>query len=494
MMRAHARFMLIAAFVAPLPSAAHAQRASYEEIQTFSAVLNLIRLNHVDSVSYAPLVRAAIDGALGAVDPHSRYVRRDIGSQLIAARSGESGTAGIEFDARGSAIIVAAIGPASPADRAGVLAGDRVVAVDGSFTIGLGADEVELLLSGQPGAQRRITVERGDALSAARIELVLKLDRYAWPSVLTPLMLTDGTGYVRLGRFDVRAAVELERALDGLDKRGMSRLVLDLRGNPGGLLTEAVSVAALFLPRDALIMRMMGRKRDANQEYRTRSAGGFQRLPLVLVVDGSSASAAEALAGALQDHGRAIVAGHRTFGKALVQMPFPLPAGDMLWLTIARVHTPNGRMIQRSYDGITPAQYAAAGEALRRGAANAAGAGGGIEPDTWFEARPDLPAWWVRMQQDGLDVAAVQRAVLPVDDDFALWGPPLLQSLRTVLIETHGSAPDMSPEQERAAVRHLSYVSVRVRHGDEEAAAFAVRHDPEIARAAALLDERLSTP
>src|SRR5690606_363197 len=152
-----------------------------------------------------------------------------------------------------------------------------------------------------------------------------------------------------------------------LRRQGMQRLVLGLRGNPGGLLNEAVGSAGLFLDRDALVFRTVGRKADTNAEYRTRGRGPFRDVPLALLVDGASASASEALAGALQDHDRAVLVGHRTFGKALVQAPFPLPSGDVLWLTIARVVTPSGRMIQRSYDGLTTAHYRALDEALRRG-------------------------------------------------------------------------------------------------------------------------------
>ena len=475
-----------------VPSKAEAQRASYEELQTFSAVMNLIRLNHVDSVSYGPLVRAAIEGALGAVDPHSRYVRRDIEAQLIAARSGEFGTAGVELDGLHDMVTVLSVGGGSPAEKAGLLPGDRIVEVEGARTAGLASHEVELLLTGARGSERRLLVERGDPLNPARIEVTISLMPYRWPNVASPIMLTDDIGYVRLGGFDTRAAVDLERALDGLRRRGMKRLVLDLRGNPGGLLSEASSVAALFLARDAVVMRTKGRKLDASSEYRTRSGGRYQQMPLVALVDGSSASAAEALAGALQDHRRALIAGHRTFGKALVQSPFPLPAGDVLWLTIARVHTPNGRMIQRSYEGLSAGQYAAAAEALRRGGPTAAAAGsGGIEPDVYFDARATPPAWWADVRRRGLDMLTVQRAELSGDGgaDGAAWHAPLLQALHAVVLETFGSAPTLDPAQEPAVLRHLTYTAVRMLHGAAAAVEFAAMTDPEVQRAALLFSE-----
>ena len=472
---------------------AHAQRASYEEIQTFSAVMNLIRLNHVDSVSYTPLVRAAIEGALAAVDPHSRYVRRDAEARLIAARSGELAVSGMELDALHGVVTVMSVGSGSPAERAGMLAGDRVITVQDSSVAGLGAHEVELLLTGSAGETRHVGVDRGDSRAPERVSLAVRLERYTWPNIAAPLMIAEDIGYVRLGGFGERAAVELERALDGLRGRGMRRLLLDMRGNPGGRLSEAVSIAGLFLPKDALVMEMRGRKSDANGEYRTRSAGDYGDLPLVVLVDGSSASAAEALAGALQDHRRAIIAGHRTFGKALVQSPFPLPAGDVLWLTIARVHTPSGRMIQRSYDGLSAGQYAAAAETLRRGGPDAAAAGtGGIEPDVWFDPRPPLPPWWQEFRRNGHDIAAAQRAEAGTraTDDAAQWRQPLLDAFRAVITENDGAVPALTAAQEDAIARHLSWAAVRIRSGDAAAAAFAVTSDPEVMRAAALLDPR----
>jgi carboxyl-terminal processing protease len=474
------------------PSDARSQRASFEELQTFSAVMNLIRLNHVDSVTYTPLVRAAIEGALGAVDPHSRYVRRDMESALIAARSGETGSAGLELDGLRNVVTVLGVGSGSPAENAGVLAGDRIIAVQDSSVAGLAAHEVELLLSGRPGTERRMTVERGDPLEAERVDLTIRLDRYTWPNIATPVMLTGDAGYVQLAGLGEDAASELKRSLDALRKLGMRRLVLDLRGNPGGLLSEAVDVAALFLEKDVLVMRTIGRKVGTSGELRTSNSGSYRELPLVVMVDGSSASAAEALAGALQDHGRAAVVGHRTFGKALVQMPFPLPAGDVLWLTVARVHTPAGRMIQRSYEGLSAAQYAATAEALRRGGPDAATAGsGGIEPDTYLDARPQAPSWWADARRRGFDILAVQRAQLPSGDpDPATWRQPLLAGLRAILVEELGSAPIVNAEQEQAITRHLFRVALTARAGAAIAAEHTARTDPEIARAL----DRLAQP
>lgn len=487
---AELRFLLPVLLLAAA-SPGQAQRAAYEELQTFSAVMNLIRLNHVDSVRYTPLVRAAIAGALGAVDPHSRYVRRDAESALIAARSGEIGTAGFELDGLEGLVTVISIGRGSPAEVAGILPGDRIVEVQDSAVAGLAPHEVELLLSGEAGVKRRVTVERGDPLNAQRVGVVLELDRYTWPNISTPMMLGDDAGYVRLSGFGVDAADELEDALGTLRGRGMQRLILDLRGNPGGLLSEAVAAAALFLPEDALVMRTVGRKLGTSEDYHTEDGGRYRDLPLVLLVDGSTASAAEALAGALQDHRRAHIAGHRTFGKALVQAPFPLPAGDVLWLTIARVHTPRGRMIQRSYRGLSRGQYAAAAEALRRGGFGAAAeSSGGIEPDTYFEARAQPPTWWPDVRSRGLDVAAVQRSALPDQPPTdGSWREPLLSALRTVMIEAFGAAPEPDAEQTEAIVRHLVRLALASRHGEAAAAEHSTRTDPEVARALRILDE-----
>jgi carboxyl-terminal processing protease len=399
------------------PGTLHAQRASFEELQTFSAVMNHIRINYVDSVSYTPLVRAAIAGALSALDPHSRYVRLEASNIVQQVDHGVVASVGLQLDDTEDGVIVAAVGPGSASERAGILALDRVVAVNDSPTIGLESTDVEARLAGMHDSAIRLTVERGAKAAPQRFAVRLKRANYTWPAVSAAFMLDSITGYVRFNEFTPGAAKEVERAIKAVQGTGAHRLILDLRGNPGGVVNEAVSIAGLFLPEKTLVFSTAGRATDADEKYVTTKNGPFTKLPLVMMVDGGSASASEALAGALQDHDRALLVGHRSFGKALVQAPFALPAGDVLWLTIARVISPSGRIIQRPYNGMTSGQYRAfAGTnsdttaIFRSDAGRPLGAGGGIAPDITLPARPDLPPWSAIALDSAIDVQVIQSA------------------------------------------------------------------------------------
>ena len=399
-----------------LPTGLRAQGSAYEELQTFSAVLNHIRANYVDSVTYVEMVRAAIDGMLHALDPHSYFVSRRDWEKRSAFERGELAVTGMVLDDEDSAAAVVAVVPRSPAEKAGVVPGDRVIAVDDTSVVGLKVQQVELLLAGPSGSKVHVIFERGARLEPDRRAVTLKRTFLNQSSVSSVRMADAATGYLRLEEFGPRAAEEVHKALHRLQHDGARQFVFDLRGNPGGLVNAAVAIASEFLPNGTVVFRTRGRKRDATQTYLTKADGDFIHFPMVVLINGRSASASEALAGSLQDHDRALIIGRRSFGKALVQTAFfVMPSQDLVELTIARVFTPSGRTIQRRYKGIATEQYRAfAGKSgaeedtaavFRTDHGRAVRGGGGIVPDMMLPAPGTYPVWWSAALDSGFAYA-----------------------------------------------------------------------------------------
>ena len=386
--------------------------SAYEELQTFSAVLSQIRANYVDSVAYHELVHAAIDGMLHVLDPHSHFMSRAEWEQQSAFLRGELPGVGVQLEDEDGSATVLAVDPGTPAAKAGVQPGDRIAAINDSAVAGLKPTDVALRLTGPKGSKVRIRIRRGPRLEPDTLSLTLTREALRPPPMAMSRMADGVTGYVRLSWFGPMAGDQLRDAVRGLQAQGARRLVLDLRDNPGGILDMAVDIASEFLPKGALVFRTEGRKQDASHEYVTKHDGHFRALPVVVLVNSHSASAAEALAGSLQDHDRALILGQRTFGKALVQTGFLLvPSGDAVELTIARVFTPSGRLIQRRYRGISYEQYwsfagksGAAEDTLatfKTDGGREVRGGGGIVPDVPLVPPTDLPAWWSVGQDSG---------------------------------------------------------------------------------------------
>jgi carboxyl-terminal processing protease len=498
----HAAVALIGLAPVAAPLGAQA-RSNYEELQTFSGVLNHIRINYVDSVTYAVLVRAAVDGILRSLDPHSRFEPREEIERAIAIARGELGTVGIALEDVDGVPTVLAVARDGPADRKGVLPGDRLVALDDSSVAGQDAQSLTLRMAGKSGSRVRLTLERGPRLEPRRYAVTVKRDDVTARSVGTTRMVDSVTGYVRLAEFGPEAAEELEKAVNGLSRSGARQLVLDLRGNPGGIVTSSVEVASLFLPRATVVFRTRGRKRALDTTYVTRRDGRFDDLPLVVLIDERSASAAEALAGSLQDHDRALLLGHRSFGKALMQGPFVLPGGDVVWLTIGRVLTPNGRFIQRHYAGLAVEQYydlAGRGgterdtaEVFRTDAGREVRGGGGIRPD--LEAPPylDVPAWHAVAADSGFEEAVADSLAYTLPDSPAAraawitaaerWRAELLDPfLQRVRERLAVSAPD-DDRLGRALARRLAARVALVRWGAEARDELLLTTDPVVLQA-----------
>lgn len=320
-----------------------------------SEALSVIQTNHIDGrkLDYNGIFKSSISGMLSVLDPHSTYFDPvEYATFRTEQRSEYFGIGATIEDLREGNDVntyIRATFPDSPAARAGLRFGDRILAVDGNSMKGKTFPEVRRFLIGPRGTTVKVTVEHAANKEAETVNITR--DAVSLPSIAQAYMLRPGVGYVAMtGGFNLTTYTEFEQALKYLHSRGMNMLVLDLRGNRGGLLIQAVRVANTFLQRGQMIVSQKGRFRDSSQSY---PAGNDNpdSVPVVVLVNGETASAAEIVAGALQDHDRALIIGETTFGKGLVQFPFQLDYDSALLLTIAKYYTPSGRLIQRDYSG-----------------------------------------------------------------------------------------------------------------------------------------------
>ena len=322
----------------------------------FEEALEIIRNNHFDGpkLGTESLTSSAISSMLKTLDPHSNYYNANEYQDLLGEHESEySGTgssiAGFYRNGKLETYIVSTF-PGSPAAKAALHFGDRIVAVNGQSVSGQSPDAVRDKVRGKRGTFVRVTIERADNRAVETVEM--KRDRVHQPAVPSGYLLKPGIGYIDLtGGFSNATLGELAAALSDLHRQGMTSLVLDIRGNGGGILDQAVKVAERFLPAGSTIVSQRGRYPDDTRTW-TANKLRSETMPLVLLVDENSASASEVLAGAFQDNDRALIVGEKTFGKGLVQSVLSLPYGSGLTLTAARYYTPSGRSIQRDYSDV----------------------------------------------------------------------------------------------------------------------------------------------
>jgi carboxyl-terminal processing protease len=320
-----------------------------ERYKVFTAALAAVESQYVEEVPSDRLVYGAIHGMLQTLDPHSSFLDPRAYAQLREKQEGRYYGLGITIQVVDGDITVVSLFEGSPAYRRGVRRGDVIAQINGEDTKGWTSDQAVRALRGPKGTTVRIGLRRQgyDQLIALEVER----DEINIPTILGAFMVDGQTGYIRLRDFSETTDRDLGRALDELQAQGMKQLLLDLRDNPGGPLDQAIRVSNRFLPRGDLIVYTRGRVPNADQDYRATEEPTVPTLPIVLLVNRNSASAAEIVAGALQDHDRALVVGETTFGKALVQSIYRISQNAGLALTTARYYTPSGRLIQRPWDG-----------------------------------------------------------------------------------------------------------------------------------------------
>jgi len=320
---------------------------TYDTLKVFSEVLTLVGNNYVDTTESKELIYGAIRGMLSTLDPHSSFMPPDVYKEMQIETQGSFGGLGIEITVRDRHLTIVAPIDGTPAERAGLETGDSIVRIDGDPTKDMTLMEAVRKLRGPKGSKVTITILRN---GREPFDVTVTRDIIEVHSVRAS-DLGDGIGYIRVTSFQERTRADLEEALTKLRESGMRGLILDLRNNPGGLLSQAVQVSDLFLKKGQLIVYTEGRAKNQNLRF-VDEQDNPENFPMVVVVNGGSASASEIVAGALQDHQRAVLVGTPTFGKGTVQTVIPLNDGSGLRLTTARYFTPKRRAIDGV--GMTP--------------------------------------------------------------------------------------------------------------------------------------------
>lgn len=309
-------------------------------------VLDLVMLKYVDKVDSDTLGNDAIQNMLGKLDPHSNFIPASHLAEVNEGLQGNFQGIGVEFQIFQDTVNILSVLPGGPSEKAGLQVGDKFLKVgDTVVTVNISSERIRKLLRGPGGTSVNTTLLR----NGKTIQATIKRGIIPIPSLEAGYLIAPGTGYIRLNKFSENTYEEFMGSLEKMQGEGMQSLIIDLRGNGGGILGEAIDIADEFLDGDKLIVYTEGNS-VPRQEYRARRKGLFEKGKLVLLMDEQSASASEVLAGALQDWDRAEVVGRRSFGKGLVQEQYNLSDGSALRLTIARYYTPSGRSIQKPYD------------------------------------------------------------------------------------------------------------------------------------------------
>lgn len=316
---------------------------TYRQLNLFGEVFERVRSDYVEEVGDEKLIETAINGMLSSLDPHSGYLTAKSYQDMQVQTRGEFGGLGIEVTMEQGLVKVVSPIDDTPAFRAGLQPGDFIVALDGEQVMGLTLGEAVEKMRGRVGSEIKLTIRRG---TAEPFDVSLKRDVIRIQSVRSKLF--DNAAYIRVTTFNEQTMTGLERALaDVKQQKGkdLNGIVLDLRNNPGGLLDQAIAVSDAFLDKGEIVSTR-GRREEDGQRFNAKAGDLAEGLPVVVLVNGGSASASEIVAGALQDHGRAIVLGTKSFGKGSVQTIIPLPGHGAMRLTTARYYTPSGRSIQ----------------------------------------------------------------------------------------------------------------------------------------------------
>ena len=460
---------------------------AFDRARLFDDVFEHVSQFYVDSVPQSNLYEKAVDGLLRELhDPHSVYLTGERLRRLTESTTGHYAGVGIQIDVRDGWITIVSAFPGTPAARAGLEGGDRIVAIDSVGTEGWSSDEASRVLRGPDGTRVVLTIERPGV--AQRFPVPVTRSEIRVPSVQHAVMLEPGTGYIDLTVFSESSAEEIENAIERLRDQGMRELILDLRDNPGGLLDQGVAVSDLFLDRGEMIVSMRGRTPDANREFVDRAAQQWDGLPMVVLVNENSASASEIVAGALQDHDRAVLIGRTSYGKGSAQSLFPLAGGGALKLTTALWFTPVGRSINKKMNeddesdelALAPAEETPSDDraSYRTEGGRIVYGGGGIAPDVTVSDSARAAQELALTRALGTDVAKFRDALTAQamsmkvsrvvrTPDFAI-GPSTLDAFRQRLERDGVVIDDDAFESSRDIItRLLTYEVARYVFGPE---------------------------
>ena|GEM_PF-461108 len=486
-------------------------RTAYQDLQMFSQVLNQIRVNHPDSIDTHRLIMGAIEGMVRTADPHSYvlpYYR--LPADLQEARDNEDlYPIPIEFAYQSGAPFVVSVHPGSKASELDILPGDELLAADGEKLAAESAPELTMVLSGRKNSTVALSLKRrrwdGSTVMLEREVRREKIEESS--SVGASLMLDGQTGYLRLLHFGNEDLLgELREHISSLESAGMQGLVLDLRDNGGGLIEVAGRVAGEFLPRGEIVYTSEGRKSDVADTVRARSSSRSvgTEVPVVVLVNRGTASAAELVAGALQDHDRALIVGEPTFGKSAILRSFPMTDGSVIVLVIGHLKTPCGRVVQRRYQDVRASDYfreagtvvdTAGRPYCKTRSGRVVYGGGGIYPDHLFESSDsELPNWLSELSERQLAVQWLGGYLS--DTTFTFSSPEAMAETPlpdNVVDNFFGFASESGvsvPPEERDVVAELLLLRVAwALWGAQGYYTIAAKHDPRVEAAAAQLEE-----
>ena len=498
----------------------------------YSEAIETVEQNYAGDIDYEKATQAAIQGMLFTLDPHSVYFSSAEFKKLKEDQASSFYGIGVQILRHDDGVYIQSVVQSTPASRAGLRYGDRIVAVDGKDARDWSSDEVSKNVRGERGREVQIKVERVGQESALNFTIVR--DAVPLPSIRNAFMITPVTGYVGLvGGFQHTTDDELRESISDLKKEGMRQLVLDLRNNPGGLLDQAIDVSSEFLPRDKVVVSVKGRSEYTRPALYKSNGSDPEELPLVVMINRNTASASEIVAGAIQDHGRGLIVGETSFGKGLVQHVFQLPFNTGLTLTTARYYTPYGRSLQRDYSSgslydyyvrhdqtenqqaIQPGQPSPTestaprstnAPAFRTAAGRVFYGGGGITPD--IEARP-LTATPVRgriieaafyftrelaagsipgLESYRTDKVAYERT--PKLSDYAI-NDRVIEAFRNYVRKDtarHLQEAQLDPEMEFAKLRLRAEI-ITAAFGADEGQRILLESDPQALRAIGVLPD-----
>jgi len=361
-----------------------------KSIDIFGRVYREVALNYVDVIDPEKFMEAGIRGMLSELDPYTNFISEKEADEVELITVGKYGGIGVTIGLRDGYITILSLMEGYSAQKQGIIPGDRILEVDGKNVVGMKPDEIRFLTRGEPGTEVHLKIEREG--EPKPLEFVLVREEIQLKNISYSDYVYDGIAYIRIDRFSRGVGDELRLALKDLKLKGeIKGVILDLRGNPGGLLESAVDVVSKFLPKGSLVVSTRGRQADSERKYFVTEEPMFPDVPLIVVVDQQSASASEIVAGAVQDLDRGIILGKRTFGKGLVQTITPLAYNTQLKITTAKYYTPSGRCIQeidytqKNKEGV----FAAKPDSLKKTFKTMKGRleleAGGIQPDTTVE-------------------------------------------------------------------------------------------------------------
>ena len=362
-----------------------------KNIEIYVDVLRQLNLNYADDIQPGELNKTAIDAMLEKLDPYTVYVPESKIEDFELMTRGEYGGIGALIQKQGEYVVISEPYEGFPAQKSGLMAGDKIIMVDGESAVGKNTSDVSEKLKGVPGTNIIITIQRyGDTTQQ---DVTLVREKVKIPNVPYSGMLNETAGYIRLTQFNPNSASEVKKAFEELkSKNNLTAIVLDLRGNGGGLLNEAVDIVNIFVPKGTLVVTTKGKLSSNTQVHRTRNAPVDTKIPLVVLVDENSASASEIVAGSIQDLDRGVIIGKRTYGKGLVQNIVPLPYNSKIKITVAKYYIPSGRCIQaidyfEKNNGRPDKIPDSLISAFKTQAGRTVYDGGGIEPDIKVKAR-----------------------------------------------------------------------------------------------------------